>query len=117
MSDLQLLVDLILDRQTVAIPPEPSRNGVSSLGGVSADDVLDGSSCDVSVVRSSSGEGRTIVESVWREMSVLLQLFLEGVSILPILKNFLFLLREIDPFGSYMKEVILALNSVRVAII
>jgi hypothetical protein len=69
------------------------------LGGVSADHVLDGAGCDMSVVRGSSGEGRAVVEGVRREILRLLQLLLEGVDALPVFESLLLLLGEIDPFG------------------
>ena len=97
----------------MAVPSEPSRNIVSSLSGVPANDVLDGSGCDVSVVRSSCGERRPIVESVRRKVFGLLQLQLESVDLRPVFQGVFFLQREVDPFRSCIKLSLLGLNSVR----
>lgn len=85
---------------------------MSCLRGVPADDVLDGSSSDVTVVGCSGGKWRTIVECVGRKILGLLQLLLEGLNALPVLERLLLLLREIDPFRGYISRNVLGLNSV-----
>lgn len=61
-----LLVDLMFNRQAVSIPPEPPLNMVTLHGPIPGDDVLDGRSEQVAIVRKSSGERGTIVEGIQR---------------------------------------------------
>eukprot|EP00966_Prymnesium_polylepis_P237473 5492223-Prymnesium_polylepis.2 len=60
--DVERLVDLKLDRQPVAVPPEAALDVVARLVSVAADDVLDGAGEDVAVVRQTRGERRAVVE-------------------------------------------------------
>ena len=112
VGDLQLLVDLVLDGEAVAVPPEPALDVVPSLGGPAADHVLNGSRCDVAVVGSPGCEGRPIVESVRFEAFRLFELLLEGVDFGPILERGFLLFREVKPLRSYFTYILLALNSV-----
>ena len=112
VGDLQLLVDLVLDGETVAVPPEPALDVVSSLGGPAADHILDGSRCDVTVVGSPGCEGRPIVESIRFEAFSLCELLLEGVDFVPILECGFLLFREVKPLRSYFTYILLDLNSV-----
>ena len=57
---------------------------------------LDCSSQDVSIVRQPSGEGRAIVEGVPRPILGLLERGLEGVELLPQLKDLLLLSWEVE---------------------
>ena len=98
--DLQLLVNLILDRQAVAIPPESSRNKMACLRCEPADHILDGPGRNVSVVGGSSGERRSVVEGEGRQILCFLQLLLEGIDLGPICKDFLLFLGEADSLGS-----------------
>ena len=82
--DLKLLIYLVLHRQPVTIPPEPPRNVVPCLTRVPAHHVLDGSGCDVAVVRSPRRERRTVVESVGRKVFGLLELLLECLGLGPV---------------------------------
>ena len=60
-----LLVDLVLYRQTVAIPAPFADNLLSRLMLVSAHDILDGTRQDMAVVRKTRRERRSIVEDEW----------------------------------------------------
>jgi len=62
VGDVELLVDLVLDGEAVAVPSRAAGDVVSGLAGVAGDDVLDGSGEDVSVVGEAGGEGRSVVE-------------------------------------------------------
>ena len=97
---LQLLIDLILDRQAVAIPSESSRNKMACLRCEPADHILDGPSRDVPVMGGSGGEGRTVIEGEGRQVLSFLKLLLEGIDLGPISKDFLLFLREVDSLGS-----------------
>ena len=68
----------------MAVPTEPSRNVMTGLGGVSADDVLDGTCSDVAVVRSTSGKRWTVVESIWWEMFGQFELLFKALVLLPV---------------------------------
>ena len=92
-ANLQLLVNLVLDWQPVAVPPETTTNKVPSLRRISADHVFDGSRSDVAVVRSPSGERRAVVKRIGRKMLGFPELLLEGICLLPILENGFLLLR------------------------
>ena len=50
----------------------------------------------------SGSEGRTIIESVLRLALSKLELLLEGIDLLPVLKDFLFFLREVRSLRDYM---------------
>lgn len=63
--NFQLFIDLVFDWQTVTIPSESSRNVVTGLGSIAANNVFNSACCDVTVMRSSSSEGRSIVKSIW----------------------------------------------------
>lgn len=54
----------------------------------------------MTVMRKTSGKGRSIVECVLRLALGKLELLLEGVDLLPILKNLLFLLGEVGSLGN-----------------
>jgi hypothetical protein len=61
----KLSVYFILHWKTVAIPSETTGDIVSSLRSIAADDIFDGASCDVSIMRGTCSKGRSIIESVW----------------------------------------------------
>lgn len=50
----------------MAIPAETARHVVACHGLVASDDVLDGAGEDVTVVREAGGEGRAVVEDIFR---------------------------------------------------
>ncbi len=112
VCDLEFLVDLVLHWEAVAVPPESALNVVPGLRGPATDHILDGSSCDVAVVRSPGCEGRSIVEGVGFEVFGFLKLLLEGVNFAPIFERGFFLLWEIKSLRSYFAYILLALNSV-----
>jgi hypothetical protein len=70
--DVEHLVNLVFDGQAVSIPSESSFNMVSRRIGVTRHHILDGTQEQVSVMRQTSGERRTIVES---EFAISLALF------------------------------------------
>lgn len=102
MSDLQLFVDFVLHRESVAVPAKSPFNVVSGLGGVPADHVFNGSCCDVTIVGGSGGERRTVIKGIRRKVLGLLELLLEGVDLLPIVEDSFFFLREGYLFRGYM---------------
>ena len=67
-----------------------------SFGSVPGDDVLDGACQDVSVVRQAGGEGRPVEEGEPGLALGLRQAGLEGVQLLPQLRNGLLLRGEVD---------------------
>lgn len=102
MSDLQLFVDFVLNRETVTVPAKPPFYVVSGLRGVSADQVFDCTCCDVAIVGGSSGKRRAVVKGIRRIVFGLLELLLEGVDLLPIVEDSFFFLREGYLFRSYV---------------
>lgn len=63
-GDTQLLLNLVLDGETVSVPTETSFDMISLHGPITRDDVLDGRGQQVTVVRQSGREWRSIVEGV-----------------------------------------------------
>jgi hypothetical protein len=55
----------------------------------------------MTIVRESSGEGRSIIECVEGFALCQLKLLLESVNLLPILKYLLFLFGEVRSLGNY----------------
>lgn len=84
-GDVEFLVNLVLDGKTVAIPAESSGDVVAGLGGVTGDDILDGTGEDMAVVGKTGGEWGTIVEGVLGLALGELQGGLEGLDLLPVL--------------------------------
>mmetsp|Transcript_11877 Transcript_11877/g.27864 ORF Transcript_11877/g.27864 Transcript_11877/m.27864 type:complete len:246 (-) Transcript_11877:141-878(-) len=107
VRDVELLVDLVLDGEAVAVPPRAALDVVPGLAGVASHDVLDGPGEDVAVVGQAGGEWRTIVEGV------LLVAPFEGEGILllkcallgPLRAYFLLGLGEIDGGGQVRHPV------------
>ena len=64
VRDVELLVDLVLDGEAVAVPPRAALDVVPGLAGVARHDVLDGPGEDVAVVGQTGGERRAVVEGV-----------------------------------------------------
>ena len=95
------LVDLVLNRETMAIPTEASGAVEASLSGVSCHYVLDGTSGDVTIMREAGGERWTVIEGVWFATFRNLQLLLEGINLLPEFKHSFLLLREVWPLGYF----------------
>lgn len=87
----------------MAVPTEAPGDVMTSHGLVAGDNVLDGPSQDVAIVREAGGEGRSIVEYVLRLVLGAFQLSLEGVNLGPELKN---------PFLLVRKREILALTHI-----
>ena len=112
VGDPQLFVDLVLDRQTVAVPSEATRDEVSRLRGIAADHVFDGACRNVTVVRSARGEGRSVVKGVRRKVLRLFELHLKRINTFPILQRRFLLLREVHTLRRYLNENVLARNSV-----
>ena len=92
--DPELLVDLVLDGEAMAVPAEAAGDVVAGHGLESRDDVLDGSGQDVAVVRETGGEGRAIVEDVLGLVLGASQLGLEGLDFGPVLQDLLLVLWE-----------------------
>ena len=94
--DPQLLVDLVLHRETVAVPPEAPLHVVARLVRVPRHHVLNRPRQDVTVVRRPRGEGRPVVEVVLRLTLRQLQRRLERVDLLPVRHHLLLLGGERD---------------------
>lgn len=84
----------------MTVPSETTRDEVTSLRGIATDDVFDGASSDMAIVRSACGEGRSIVEGVGWKIGSFCKLLFEGVDISPILKYKFFFFGEVESFGS-----------------
>jgi hypothetical protein len=74
-------VDLVLDGQTMAVPAEASGDVVATHGLVASDDILDGPSKDVAVVRQPRRKRGTVIENVLGFPLGELQLRLERVDL------------------------------------
>ena len=90
VCDFELFIDLIFNRESMTVPSKSSRNIVSCLRGISADDVFYCSCCNVPIMRSSSSEWWPIIESVGWEMLSLLQLFLKYINLFPVFQSLFF---------------------------
>lgn len=64
----KLLVDFILDRQAMAIPTVTTFNIMALHGGVTEDDILDGSSQNMAVMGKPCGKRGTIKEDKRRSV-------------------------------------------------
>ncbi|KAL7468630.1 hypothetical protein ACHAXS_008852 [Conticribra weissflogii] len=65
MGDVELLVDLVLHGEAVAVPAGAARDVAVAHAGVAGDDVFDGAGEDVAVVGQAGGEGGAVVEGVF----------------------------------------------------
>ena len=72
---------------------------MACLGGVARYHVLDGAGCDVAVVGQTCGEGRAVVECIFRQILALLQLAREGPGPLPESKDLGLERREVGGLG------------------
>jgi hypothetical protein len=68
----------------MAVPTEPSRNVMTGLGSVSADDILDGTCGNMAVVRGTGGKWWAVVESIWWEIFGQFKLLFEALVLLPV---------------------------------
>jgi len=66
---------------------------------------LDSTSGNVTIVRKTSCEGRSIVECVEGLTFCELELLLESIDVLPVLKYLFFLFREVGSLGDYRLRV------------
>lgn len=82
-GDAELAVDLVLNREAVAVPAEAAGDVVAGHGVEAGDDVLDGAGEDVAVVRETGGEGRAVVEDVFGLILGAGELGLEGLDVGP----------------------------------
>lgn len=64
--DSQLLVDLVLNWETVSIPAETALDVEALHGPITGDNILDGRGKKMAVMRKTGSERRTVVESVAR---------------------------------------------------
>ena len=85
VCDVEDFINLILYGKSVAIPSESSWNEMTGLGSVTANNVFDCTSSDVSIMRSTSCKWWSIIESVGREVFGFLELEFEGINFFPIL--------------------------------
>jgi hypothetical protein len=61
----EFFLDSLLDREAMTVPSPDTIDTTTSHGPVASDDVLDGRSEHMSVVRHTRDKWRTIIESVW----------------------------------------------------
>lgn len=66
---------------------------------------LDCAGSNVTVVGKTRGKGRAIIESVLGLPLGKFKLLLEGIDLLPILKDLLLLLREVRSLGNYIQMI------------
>jgi hypothetical protein len=66
---------------------------------------LNSTSCNMTIMGETSSEGRSIIESILWFSLCHLKLTFESVDLIPILKNFLFLLWEVWPFRHYKLKI------------
>uniref|UniRef100_A0A8R7QJW8 Uncharacterized protein n=1 Tax=Triticum urartu TaxID=4572 RepID=A0A8R7QJW8_TRIUA len=92
--DLEELVDLVLDREAVAVPAEAARDVAAPHRLVPGDHVLDGAREDVAVVREPCGEGGAVVEDELLAALRATELLVEGVELGPEAEHALLLRRE-----------------------
>ncbi len=97
--DAQLLVDLELDGQAVAVPAEAAHDVVASHVGIPSDGVLDGTGEQMAVVGQTSSERRSIVEGVLGQALRLLERSLERIEALPEALDILLHFRKVDSLG------------------
>lgn len=100
----ELLIDLVLDGDTVGIPAKASLDIVSLHCPVSRDDVLDRGSQQVAIVRKTGCEGRPIVKGVGLTALGELNLAVEGVNFPPPLEDELLLGGKIDRHGGCLEN-------------
>lgn len=88
----------------MAVPPETTRDVVADHSLVAGDDVLDGAGEDVAVVGEAGGEGRAVVEDVFRHGFRPFELILKGLDVFPHLDDLLLLLweGEVLPFADLL---------------
>ena len=94
VGDAERLVDLELDGEAVAVPPEPARDVPPPHRLVAGDHVLDGAGEYVAVVGQARGEGGPVVEYELLAALRAAELLMEGVDLLPQLEHPQLLLRE-----------------------
>lgn len=78
----------------MTVPPEPTSDVVTSHGLVPCNDVFNRTGEDVTVVRKSGSERRTVVEDILREILSSFELSLEGIDLGPEGEDIFFLTRE-----------------------
>ena len=88
---MELLVNLVLDGKTVAIPTEAASDVVTSGARKTSNNILDGTRENVTVMRQASGKRRSVVKDVFRATFAAPQLLLERISLAPVLEDSLFL--------------------------
>lgn len=96
VSDSEFFVNLELDGKSVTVPAESSLDVVAGHGGVSCDDVFDGSCSDVAVVWEAGCERGSVVEGEERFSLVEFQLGFQSVDFVPKGENFFFDFWEVD---------------------
>ena len=85
VCNVEDFIDFILYGKSVAIPSESSWNVMTGLSSVTANNVFDCTSSDMSIMRSTSCKRWSIIESVGREVFCFLELEFEGINFFPIL--------------------------------
>lgn len=92
--DSKLLIDLIFNRETMAIPSIATLHMMSLHSGISQHNILDGSCKDMPVVGESGGERWSIEKDKRGAILGYLETLLEGINFTPKGKDFFFLCWE-----------------------
>lgn len=117
IGNFEFLINFVLNWKSVTIPTESSGNIMSSLDGISANNILDCSCGNMSIMRSTSGKWWAIVESIWWKIFCKLQLLFKTFILFPIVENNLLFIGERKSFRSYKINIeLLGLNSVLLSI-
>ncbi len=104
LLETETTVDLVLDREAMAVPAESASDVVAFHGLESSNDVLDCTGEDVAVVRESSGERRPVVEDVLGHVFCELELCLERLDFIPKIEGLLLVFweGEVFPFTYFL---------------
>jgi hypothetical protein len=81
--EAELLLDDVLYRQAMTIPPPHPRHAVPAHGPETRHNILDDGGNDVTIVRQAGGKWRTIVEDVFPFWSLFFKGFFEYAALLP----------------------------------
>ena len=106
----ELLVDLVLNGQTVAVPTESTVDIVTGRVSVSGDDILDGTCEEMAIVGKAGSEGRAVVEAEGFPALALLEGCLEGVDGAPVSDDLFLFCGKVEGCG----DVVLAKRGGRV---
>ena len=95
-GDLELLLHLVFNRKSVAVPSEAAVNQLSLHGHIAWINIFYSTRNKVSEVRKSSGKRRAVVEYIFIASFPLLQRLLENIILFPEFKDRFLHLRKIN---------------------